>query len=253
MFRNSILAATTAALVAGAAIAPMACAAEPAKPLAAALADRARPPEDVARDAARKPAELLAFGGLKSGDRAVDLIMGGGYFTRILAAAVGPKGHVWAYQPAEFIKFRAAYGEEQAKAAGAYANITPLNGPLSDLGLPSDVDFVLTVQNYHDLHLKPFASDTAAKVNAQVFKALKPGGVYLVVDHVAAPGAADAPNALHRIDPEAIKREVQAAGFKLEAESPMLRDAADPHAANVFDPSIRGKTDQVVLKFRKPK
>jgi len=116
------------------------------------------------------------------------------------------------------------------------------------------VDLVLTVQNYHDLHLKPFRPDTAASINAKVFKALKPGGVYLIVDHVAVTGSGlDAPSAVHRIDPAIIKREVEAAGFKLDGESDLLRAPADPHTASVFDPSIRGKTDQVVLRFRKPK
>ncbi len=94
----------------------------------------------------------------------------------------------------------------------------------------------------------------AAKVDAEIFKSLKPGGVFLVVDHAAVVGSGlSAPETLHRIDIEAVKAEVQAAGFKLEAQSPILADPADSHATNVFDPSIRGKTDQFVLKFRKPK
>jgi len=108
------------------------------------------------------------------------------------------------------------------------------------------------VQNYHDLHLKPFPADNAARMNAEIFRALKPGGVYLVVDHVG-PAGADTPDKLHRIDPAQIKSEVTAAGFKLAGESDILRASADPHTANVFDPSIRGKTDQVILKFVKPR
>lgn len=103
------------------------------------------------------------------------------------------------------------------------------------------------------MHLTPFPKDTAAKVNAEVFKSLKPGGVYLIVDHVAVAGSGlEPPMKVHRIDPAIVKQEVEAAGFKLERESPMLKDAADPHTANVFDPAIRGKTDQFVMKFRKP-
>lgn len=221
--------------------------------LTAALADKGRPEADVKRDAARKPAELLAFAGLKPGARVADFVMGGGYFTRILAAAVGPKGSVLAYQPAEFIQFRAAYADEQKAAASSYANITADSSSFMKVTLPSDLDLVLTVQNYHDMHLSPFPKDMAARVNAEIFRALKPGGVYLVVDHAATAGSGlAAANTLHRIDVAAVKSEVEAAGFKLAAESPMLASAADPHTDNVFSPAIRGKTDQFILKFVKP-
>jgi predicted methyltransferase len=191
---------------------------------------------------------------VKPGAKVADLIIGGGYFTRILSAAVGPKGQVIAYQPAEFIQFQASYGENLKKVAAAHANVTALSSSLGALDLPDGLDGVLTVQNYHDLHLTPFPKDTAAKVNAEVFKSLKPGGVYLIVDHVAAPGAGlNAAMKVHRIEPSIVKQEVEAAGFKLEGEYPLLKDAADPHTANVFDPAIRGKTDQFILKFRKPK
>lgn len=249
MARNWMMAAAVA-LALGASVAH---AAVPAN-IAAALADKARPAEDSARDAARKPGELLALGEVKSGGKVADLVMGGGYFTRILSAAVGPKGQVIAYQPTEFIQFQASYGENQKKVAAAYANVTPLTTTFGALDLPDGLDLVLTVQNYHDLHLTPFAADTASKVNAEVFKSLKPGGVYLVVDHVGVTGSGmEAPNKVHRIDPAIVKSEVEAAGFKLEAQSPLLAAPADPHTANVFDPSIRGKTDQFVMKFRKPK
>jgi predicted methyltransferase len=222
--------------------------------LSKALADPARPAADTARDAARKPGELLALGEVKPGQKVADLIMGGGYFTRILSAAVGPTGQVIAYQPAEFIAFQKSYGENLKTVSGAYKNVTPLDASLQALDLPDGLDLVLTVQNYHDLHLKPFPADTASKVNAEVFKSLKPGGIYLVVDHVAAPGSGlAAADAVHRIEPSIIKSEVEAAGFKLETESPLLRASSDPHTASVFDPAIRGKTDQAVLKFRKPK
>lgn len=245
-----------AALAAGATAMSLGAAAMAAAPsvpanIVQALADKARPQSDVQRDAARHPGELLAWAGVKRGDKAVDFIMGGGYFTRILSAAVGPAGHVWAYQPSEFIKFRAAYGEEQKTVAAAYSNVTPITAPFGELKLPDGVDLVLTVQNYHDLHLKPFAPDTAAKMNAEIFRALKHGGTYVVVDHVG-PAGADTPDKLHRIDAAQVKKEVEAAGFTFVAESDLLRNPADPHAANVFDPAIRGKTDQFAFKFRKP-
>lgn len=228
--------------------------AAPSANITAALANSARPAEDVSRDAARKPGELLAFGGVKPGDKVVDLVMGGGYFTRILSGAVGPKGQVIAYQPSEFIQFRAAYADEQKAAVAFGTNISGLTQSLGALNLPDGVDLVLTVQNYHDLHLTPFPADTAAKVNTEVFKSLKPGGVYLIVDHAATAGAGlEVANTLHRIDPAILKAEVEAAGFKLEAQSPILADVTDAHTANVFSPAIRGKTDQFIMKFRKPK
>ena len=219
-----------------------------------ALADPARPAADLARDATRYPGELLAFAGVKPGAQVADFIIGGGYFTRILSAAVGPKGHVTAYQPAEFIQFQASYGENLKTVVAAYKNITPLSSGLQVMDLPDKLDLVMTVQNYHDLHLGPFPKDTAAKVNAEVFKSLKPGGVFLIVDHAAAAGSGiSVADTLHRIDIAAVKSEVEAAGFKLAGESSMLAASADPHTANVFDPVIRGKTDQFVLKFVKPR
>jgi predicted methyltransferase len=122
------------------------------------------------------------------------------------------------------------------------------------LNPPSGLDLVLTVQNYHDLHLTMMQPGTAKIVNAAIFKALKPGGAYVIVDHVANAGTGEeAPNKLHRIDPAIIKQEVTAAGFKFEGESDLLRNPADDHTKGVFDPSIRGKTDQVAYKFRKPR
>lgn len=249
MARNLMTSAISAlALVASAAQAGV-----PAN-ITQALADPARPAADTARDAGRKAGEVLALGEVKPGDKVADLIMGGGYFTRILSAAVGPKGHVYAYQPAEFIKFRAAYGAEQKAVADAYANVTPINASLGELDLPDGLDLVMTVQNYHDLHLTPFPKDTATKVNAEVFKSLKPGGVYLVIDHTAAPGSGHAAaQTVHRLEASIARAEIEAAGFKLDAESPLLRNPSDDYAKNVFDPALRGKTDQWIMVFRKPK
>ncbi len=250
MARN-LTVSVLAALAIGAA--GVAVAAVPAN-IAAALADKARPAADTARDAARKPGELLAFAEVKPGQKVADFMMGGGYFTRILSPAVGPTGKVYAYQSAEFIKFRAAYGTEQSTVAADYKNVVPLTAPIASAGLPDGLDLVLTVQNYHDLHLKAFPAETADTVNKEIFKALKPGGLYVIVDHAAASGAPlTVADTQHRIDEAIAKTEVEAAGFKLVAEDKMLANPADPHDKLVFDPSIRGKTDQFVLKFRKPK
>lgn len=254
MARNLMVSVLAAAAIGAVGVgAGMAAAAVPGY-LTAALGDKARPPADSSRDMARKPAELLAFAEVKPGQKVADFMMGGGYFTRILSAAVGPTGKVYAYQSTEFIKFRAAYGTEQSSVAGDYKNVVPLTAPVASAGLPEGLDLVMTVQNYHDLHLKAFPAETADTVNKQVFKALKPGGLYLVVDHAALPGAPlETSDKLHRIDEAVVKKEVQAAGFQLVGEEKLLANPADPHTALVFDPSIRGKTDQFVLKFRKPK
>jgi predicted methyltransferase len=250
MTRRLALGGAAALALAGAAVAAEAVPAY----LTAALADKARPAADVARDPLRKPAEMLAFAGVKPGQKVVDFMMGSGYFTRILSPAVGPKGHVYAYQSAEFIKFRAAYGTEQQAAVADYKNVTPLTAPVASAGLPDGVDVVLTVQNYHDLHLKAFPAGTADAVNKEIFKALKPGGVYLVADHAAAAGAPiEVADSLHRIDPAIVRKEVEAAGFKLAAEDDkLLANPNDPHTENVFR-GIRGHTDQFVMKFVKPK
>ena len=247
MARRLMVPLFVALSVAGAAVAEV-----PAN-ITAALADKGRPAEDVSRDAARKPGELLAMAEIKPGAKVADFIIGGGYFTRILSAAVGPSGVVYAYQPAEFIAFQASYGENLKKVAASHANVKPLDASFGAFDLPDGLDLILTVQNYHDLHLKPFPAGAAAAINAEIFKSLKPGGVFLIVDHEALPGAGlGVADSLHRIDPADVKKEVEAAGFKLVDESQLLNDPADPHTANVFTPAIRGKTDQFVLKFKKP-
>jgi predicted methyltransferase len=226
----------------------------PTPAIAAALADPARPEADRARDSARHAAELLAFAGVRPGMKVGDFIMGGGYWTRLLADVVGPRGKVFAYQPAEFIKYMARYATDQDAAVKGRANVVPSREPLLQVSFPEPLDAIVTVQNYHDLHLKMAAPDAAGKIAKRLYDALKPGGVLLVVDHVATsdPGFA-LPDTLHRIDPAAAKREIEAAGFRFTGELPVLRNPADPHTANVFDPAIRGKTDQFVYRFEKPK
>ncbi len=219
---------------------------------AAALAADVRTAEDRARDGARHTAETLAFARVAPGQKIADMIIGGGYFTRAFAAAVGPEGHVTAWQPEEFIAFEDSYGEA-ATAADALANVDAVRSPIGAPEFPAGLDLVFTAQNYHDLHMGMFPEDTAAKVNAAVFEALKPGGLYVVIDHHAAAGSGlSAADGLHRIDIEQVKREVEAAGFVLDGESDLLARADDPLSANVFDPSIRGRTSQFMLRFRKP-
>jgi predicted methyltransferase len=221
---------------------------------APALADPARPAADVARDANRHPAELLAFAGIAPGQKVGDYVMGGGYLTRILAAAVGPGGHVYAFQPAEFIGFRKEYATEQQTVDDAYANVDGITGAFAAPPFPVPLDVIVTVQNFHDLYLKPFPAGNAARASKALFAALKPGGTLVVVDHSAAAGSgASLADKLHRIDRQTVIDELTAAGFKLEASSDLYARPADPRTANVFDPAIRGSTDQFSLRFRKPR
>lgn len=218
----------------------------------AALASPIRTTADVARDQARHAADTLAFARVEPGQKIGDMIMGGGYFTRLFSAAVGPEGQVIAWQPAEFIGFQASYAEALA-AAAALDNVEALSGAIAAPAWPRGLDLIFTAQNYHDLHLAAFPDDTAAKVNAAAYRALKRGGLYVIVDHAAASGAGPyAPETLHRIDVDQVRREVEAAGFRLDGSSDLLVRTDDPLTANVFDPSIRGHTSQFMLRFRKP-
>jgi predicted methyltransferase len=221
--------------------------------ITAAIDQPARPAADVARDSTRKPAEMLEFAGIKPGQTVMDMVPGGGYFTRLFAVAVGPKGKVIAYVPSEI----ADKYESEAKArklAADYPNVEVAVDPLTQASPKAFADVVWTSQNYHDFHTPLFGSPDIAAVNKAVWSVLKLGGVYIVLDHVAEEGSGlRDPNTLHRIDPETVKAEVQAAGFVYEGESTVLRNKDDKHTANVFDPSIRGRTDQFVYKFRKPK
>ena len=249
---RSLILAGGLALVLGASA--LAQPSEPAPYSAAALADPGRPAADVERDAARRAAEILAFTGVEPGDHVADLVIGGGYFTRLFSVAVGPDGRVTAWQPGEFVSFQASYGQQLRDVDAAYAKVAGMESPFAELDLPANsLDLVFTAQNYHDFHLQPFPADTAARVNAEVFEALRPGGAYVVIDHYAADGSGWGPaDSLHRADRAALIAEVEAAGFVLEAESDLLRNPDDPRTANVFDESIRGRTDQFVLRFVKP-
>lgn len=235
--------------------APVVAADAPSKAIAAALADPMRPARDVERDAARHPAELLAIAGVKPGAKVADFIMGGGYWTRIMARTVGETGKVYAYQPKEFIDFRAAYATDQDAAVKGYANVVPSRESLGAVAFPEPLDAIVTVENWHDLHLKISPPGFAGALARTLYAALKPGGVLLVVDHVGLPGATPfaAADTLHRGDAAATRAEIEAAGFTLAAQSPLYANPADPHTAIVFDPAIRGKTDQFVYKFVKPK
>jgi predicted methyltransferase len=254
--RKLIFALTTIALL-GSAAAAVQAAPGASRAIAAAVADTTRPADDSKRDADRKPAATLAFAGIKPGDKVADFIAGGGYFTHLFADVVGPKGHVYSVEPAEIAKFpQAARAIEALQAyAGTRPNVTVVVAPgQKAMNFPEKLDVFWISQNYHDLKDKFMGPVDIAAFNKAVYASLKPGGVYIVLDHVAAKGApADVTETLHRIEPSTVRREVEAAGFKFEAESKVLANPADPHTANVFDKTIRGHTDQFIFKFRKPR
>jgi predicted methyltransferase len=244
--------------------------------ITAAVDDPARPTADKMRDVIRKPAESVAFAGVRPGDKVVDFIAGGGYFTRILSKAVGPQGHVYATAPGMPMGAMAGampmgksmpmggaptggaampmggMGSDALKgitANAAYSNVSVLTQPTSKLMVPEPVDMVWTSQNYHDLHNPgPFHADDIAAFNKSVFDALKPGGVFLVIDYVAAPGTGFTQSpTLHRADPEATKAEIVKAGFVFEGESKVLARPNDPHTARAHE-----QDDQFMFRFRKP-
>lgn len=221
--------------------------------IATAIADPGRS-ADTQADSRRKPAELMAFSGVKAGDRVVDLIPGSGYFTRIFSKIVGTKGHVYAIWPNEY----AAEDKDDVTATKAlaphYGNVTILMQAGNALVTPEKVDLVWTSQNYHDYPDKFMGKIDPSLLDKAVFAALKPGGVFVVVDHVAEAGSGlRDTDTLHRIDPAIVKKQAIAAGFVFDGESTVLRNPADDHKLVVFNKAIRGHTDQFVYRFRKPK
>jgi predicted methyltransferase len=223
--------------------------------ISAAIADPARPAADRKQDVNRKPLAVLEFAGVKPGDRVADFIPGGGYVTRLFSKIVGNNGHVYAVVPEELFNMRSNV-DAAVKAIAAdpgYANVTVLKEPAERFSAPEKLDMVWTSMNYHDLHDKFFGPVDLAVLNKKIFDALKPGGIYLVLDHAAAAGSGlRDTETLHRIDPAAVKKEVLAAGFVLDGESDVLHNPQDDHTAKIFDPAIRGKTDKFIFKFRKP-
>ena len=250
MRRSLILAVSAAVLMSVSGFAP---APQEAGDYAYVLVSETRPEADRERDEARHTAEVLAFAEVGADDRIGDMIIGGGFWTRAFARIVADgEGEVIAWQPAEFIGFQASYAEA-IDAAEAMDDVSAIRSPIGAPEFPAGMDLIFTNQNYHDLHLQPFAADTAAKVNAAVFAALKPGGLYVIIDHAAQPGAGlGVAHTLHRIDIADVKREVDAAGFVLDGESGVLLNDEDPLTANVFSEAIRGRTSQFMLRFRKP-
>ena len=253
---------TALAITAGMAVLSSAGAAEPAaaappkpymvpasapKYIRDAVASKDRAEAMTARDADRKPAEVLALSGVKPGDRVVEFASFGQYFTTMLSSIVGEKGLIYMFDlPYTEQRSGAASREFVAKHPNSRYQIVDYNA----IELPQNIDIVFNVLYYHDLTLNKI--DTAT-LNAKIFKSLKPGGVFFVVDHNARPGSGrEDTEKLHRIDPTVVKKEILAAGFELVEESKLLANPADDHSWMVFSPGKRGTTDQSVFKFRKP-
>ncbi len=197
-----------------------------------AVADPSRPDSDTARDADRKPAQTLVFAGIKSGDKVADYVADAGYFTRLFASVVGSNGHVYAVEPTAFFKFQ-HFVKEVADLQGyavTHPNLTvTIAAALEGLKFPEKLDLFWISQNYHDLHDEFMGPVDTAAFNKAVYSALKPGGVYVILDHSAAPGApANVTETLHRIESSTVRREVEAAGFKFDSESSILANSGGP-------------------------
>ena len=241
------------AFAAGVALAAASASAAPSPAVVAALADPARTADEKANDDRRKAAEVVEFAGIKPGDKVADMFPGrAAYFTHIFAKVVGPTGAVY-----EVVGNAAESTPPPANPA--YPNVKVDSHAWGEFGPPEKLDVVFNSQFYHDLFNPQFDPPTGgpeglAKVNKAIFNALKPGGLYVIIDHAGRPGTGYSEmNTLHRIEESVVKDQMKQAGFVLEAESDVLRNPADPKDKIVFDPSIRGKTDQFVLRFRKPK
>jgi predicted methyltransferase len=215
----------------------------------AAAADARRPEADRVRDALRHPAEIMAFTGVQPGWRVADVGPGAGYYTRLFSVAVGETGRVFAID-----RPNAADRPPRAILAVApeYPNVTVIQQGYQGWTTPEPLDAIFISQIYHDFHLPQLNLDVA-QINRDMFAALKPGGVLVIIDHAAVDGSdLSVTSTLHRIDQATLRREVEAAGFVFEEESQVLRNPADNRTERVFETDIRGHTDQFVMRFRKP-
>lgn len=217
-----------------------------------ALANSSRPDADKARDAGRKPAEVLHFVGIGKGMTVIDLMASGGYYTEVLSIAVGETGTVYAQNPAAFLQWNDGMYEKalsERLANGRLANVKRIDTGLPESGLAAaSLDAAMTAINFHDL----YNSNPQAGVQAltELLPLLKPGGVVGLIDHH---GNADGENAkLHRIHVDLVVAAAREAGFDVDGQSDILANPDDDHTKGVFDPSIRGKTDRFVLRLKRP-
>ena len=220
--------------------------------IARAVADPARPVDHRAVDPLRKPAETLAFSGVKPGMIVGEFYPGGGYFTRMLSDIVGPTGHVYAIENAGW---KGAVEADQALLAEKrWKNVAIDVQPFGTVGFPKPIDLAWVTQNYHDLKIARYGKVDTLAFDRAVYAALKPGGIYFILDHQGVPGMTDEDIArVHRIDKAMVIREVTSTGFRLVSEGRFLHRPADDHKASIFDKAVQGHTDQFALKFVKPR
>lgn len=219
-----------------------------------------RPTDDIERDASAKPAEVLAFVGIVSGMTVLDLNSGAGYFTELISAAVGEAGRVIAHNHPGALTLLGPDAFERRYGKGRLGNVEQLFARHDELALPpASLDAILMFTVYHDTYwYSPKVDwgpvDQHALLTA-LLAALKPAGVFGVVDHCAKAGADPRQSAMtaHRIDPAVVRRDFAKAGFVLDAESDVLRNPADDHARSVFDPGVRGRTDRFLMRFQRPR
>ncbi len=221
--------------------------------LATALASELRPAEDRARDASRKPVAVMQVLGFGPGMTVLDVIAAGGYFTEVLSHTVGATGKVYAQNSRFVLDMRDGANEKAISArlaGGRLANVERLDRDIADMGLaPGSIDGAITALNFHDVY-NGQGVDAAQGFLAAIYTVLKPGGVFGVIDHVGAAGQDNAK--LHRVEKSIAIEQAKAAGFVVEADSEVLNNPADDHTKAVFDPAVRGQTDQFLLKLRKP-
>ena len=222
-----------------------------------AAANEGRTDADRARDAGRKPAEVLEFFGIQPGMTVLDMYSGGGYYTEMLSHIVGPEGSVIAHSNQAYAGF---VGEEATNryANNRLGNVEILMAENNELALPNaSFDAIMMVLAYHDIYYvdpdNGWPEIDGPRFVETLYNGLRPGGILAVVDHSAAPGSpSETGNTLHRIDPDIVTAELEAAGFVLEAKSDVLRNMDDDHSVNMGAPEVRGKTDRFVFRFRKP-
>jgi predicted methyltransferase len=207
-------------------------------------------------DAQRRPGEVLRFFGIRPGMTVLDLYSGGGYYTEILSFLVGPSGRVVAHNNTAYLEF--AKKDLAARfTPGRLQNVERLVAENNELRLPpARFDAVLMSLSWHDVYHEDagWPRIDGPRLLAEIGQAMKPGAVLGVIDHAAVTGApAEVGGTLHRIDPERLRQDITRGGFVLEAESQVLRNPEDDHTKPIFDPAIRGRTDQVVMRFRKPR
>ena len=212
-----------------------------------------RSDDDKARDAQRKPDQVLMFLGLRKGDTVLDIWSSGGWYTEVLSIAVGPEGKVYSQNSPAVLAFRDGTYDKQLTARlvdQRLLNVERIDATVVEAGItPGSVDFAFSGLNFHDVYNRQ-GRDSAAEFLAAVFDLLKPGGTFGLIDHVGEPGADN--TALHRIDPALVDEIVGEAGFIIEARSDLLAHPDDDHTKRVFDPSLRGETDRFILRLRKP-